>query len=212
MKKTLLLALAISATSFAASAGEINYNSVEFGYAQTQLDTGTTMNDKSLQDMRPKGYYLKGSVELGESPFYLFGGYGQGNDTTTAHVANERVRINAKQRSYDVGLGVHYGLNEKTDLLVETSYISDRISVDRKGVHERVSGEAVRFAVGVDGMMTDKLEGWAKVNYTQGELTSGEFGAELGAQYSFTKTWGIVGQYNYGRDASGYQVGVRASF
>lgn len=212
MKKTLLLALAISATSFAASAGEISYNSVEFGYAQTQLDTDTTRNDKSLQDMRPKGYYLKGSVELGESPFYLFGGYGQGNDTATAHVATDRVSINAKQRSYEAGVGVHYGLNEKTDLLLETSYVSDRVSIDRKGIHKRINGEAVRFAVGVDGMMTDKLEGWAKANYTQGELTSAQFGAELGAQYYFTKTWGIVGQYNYSRDSSGYQVGVRANF
>jgi|GEM_PF-3303797 len=212
MKKTLLLALAISAAPFAASASELSYNSVEFGYAQNKLDTHTVDDDKSVQDMRPKGYYLKGSVELGKSPFYLFGGFGQGNDTTTAHVGTERVRVNAKQRSYEAGLGMHYGLNDRTDLLVETSYISDRVSIDRKGKHQRINDEAVRFAVGVEGMMSDAFEGWAKVNYTQGERSSAEFGAELGAQYSFNKTWGLVGQYNFTRDTSGYQVGVRASF
>jgi hypothetical protein len=212
MKNTLLLALAISAAPFAASAGELSYNSVEFGYAQNELDIHADKGDKSLQDMRPKGYYLKGSVELGASPFYLFGGYGQGNDTVTAHAGKERVRINAKQHAYEGGVGVHYGLNDKTDLLVETSYLSDRVTIDRKGVRKDVNDEAVRVAVGVEGLMTDSFEGWAKVNYTQGEMSSAEFGAELGAQYSFNKTWGLVGQYNYTRDTSGYQVGVRASF
>lgn len=214
MKKPLLLALALSAASFAASAGELSYTNIEFGYAQHKLDTNSYdgVADVSLQDTRPKGYYVRGSVELGESPFYAFGSYTAGKDSTTAHADNQRYRLDAKDKQFQVGLGFHYAIGSNTNLIAEGSYLKSSLKYNHLKVQKSRDGNGMRMGFGVDSMLTDNLEGWAKVNYTFGQRLKGRAGAELGMQYRFTDTWGIVGEANLTKGNTGYMVGVRASF
>jgi hypothetical protein len=214
MKKTLLLALAISAAPFAATATELSYSNIEFGYTQYKIHTNDYdgFTDTSMQDTRPKGYYLRGSIELGQSPFYLFGGYNSGRDKVTMHSDGSRRRLNSSAREIEAGFGYHHALSSSVNLLTEASYGSARLEYNHTGKLKVGRNNGFRLAVGVDSMLTDHLQGWAKVNYTHGHKTGGRAGAELGLQYHFNDTWGIVGQADLVRSNSGYMLGVRASF
>ncbi|HVK50116.1 MAG TPA: outer membrane beta-barrel protein [Pseudoxanthomonas sp.] len=214
MKKTLLLALAISAAPFAATATELSYSNIEFGYTQNKIHTNDYdgITDTSMQDTRPKGYYLRGSIELGQSPFYLFGGFNSGRDTVTAHSDGSRARLNSTAREIEAGFGYHHALSSSVNLLTEASYGTARLEYNRAGTHVSGRSNGFRLAVGVDSMLTDHLQGWAKVNYTHGHKTGGKAGAELGLQYRFNDTWGIVGKADLVKNNSGYMFGVRASF
>lgn len=228
MKKAILVALALSATSLTAAAGEsqLSYNNVEFGYTQNKINThvnGTIDGTRvSMSETRPKGYYLNGSVELGSSPFYVFGGYTRGTDTLTTHINNQRLRPHVTDSQFNVGLGYYYAINPRMNLVAETSYLYNRVSARLEGASASDRADDLRFAFGVDAMMTDKLEGWAKINYTKGDSTQyeelakdrshGNLGTNLGMQFKFNQTWGIVGQANFGKGTSGYNIGVRASF
>lgn len=232
MKKISLLALALTAASFGASAYDLGYNHVEVGYQQGSQHTkgsfATPYGGVSVSNLRPKGYYVDGSVELGESPFYVFGNYARGTDTFTAHAVDERLRFRSAQQRYELGLGYHYAINPRLNLLAESSYINFQDKLTWEHLTERSHGNDLRFAFGVDSMLTESLEGWAKLNYTKGDsmlkevrdvngnytghTSDGKIGTSLGMQYKFNSVWGVTGQADFASGANGYKVGVRASF
>jgi hypothetical protein len=214
MKKQLVLALALAVAPIAASAGELSYSYIEAGYAQLNqelpdVDLGGGMVAE-IDDIEASGFQVSGSVEVGPS-FYLFGGYKAGNDDVTVNVpgfGSGSADIDLTQ--FNAGVGYHYSLSERSDLITELSYIGTEADAD----DEDASADAddARIAVGVRGLMTDSFEGWIKGNYTDGDAYDGEFSATVGAQYKFNQTWGIVGEAEFGDSASQFMVGVRASF
>jgi Ax21 family sulfation-dependent quorum factor len=212
MKKFAVLAIALAAAPFAASAGGVSYNYIEGGYAQLNqelpdVDLGGGMV-AHIDDIEAGGFYVSGSVALGES-FHLFGGYRAGNDDVTVTVpgfgsGSSDIDLN----QFNAGVGYHYGLSDRADLVTELSYV--RTDVDAEG--ESMSADDARIAVGVRGLLADSFEGWVKGNYTDGDAYDGEFSATVGGQFKFNPTWGITGEAEFGDSTSQYTIGVRASF
>lgn len=252
MKKISLLALALSAAACTASAGELGYTSVELGYQQARQNTSNTIplgNGATfgINDVRPKGYYLNGSIELGSSPFYAFGSYARGTDTFSGHINGQfttdagpvtidsgRLRPRSAQQRYEVGLGYYYAINPRLNLISEMSYINYQDKIQLAGIPplnlppitDKSHGNDLRVAFGVDSMLTNNLQGWAKLNYTKGDSmleetvkngvystsSDGKLGTSLGMQYKFNSMWGITGQLDFASGANSYKMGVKASF
>lgn len=214
MKKQLALALALAIVPFAASSAELSYSFIEAGYAQLNqelpdVDLGGGLVAQ-IDDIEASGFQISGSVAIGPS-FYLFGGYKAGNDDVNVTVpgfGSGSADIDLTQ--FNAGVGYHYGLSDRADLITELSYIAT--DADADGEDAGTDADDARVSVGVRGLMTDNFEGWLKANYTDGDAYDGEFSATVGAQFKFNQTWGIVGEAEFGDTSSQYMVGVRASF
>lgn len=141
------------------------------------------------------GAYVRGSVNFGDSGFYGLGSYSY-LETDVGNIS---------LRPAELGVGYHYGLSQGVDLIGEAAYV--RVDTDFGDI------DGYRGSVGVRGNLASKVEGLAKVNYTDGDDFDGDFSGTLGAQYKFNNTWGLTGEVEFGRDSTtAYLVGVRASF
>lgn len=201
MKKQLVLAIALAAASFAATAGELSYSNIEAGYARMEAD----VDDAS--DAVLTGYFVHGSVALNDS-FYLLGGYESGTDNDFLGFGGVDVDLSQIQ----AGVGYHHALSDRADLLTEISYLRQEVEASAFGFSESESADGYRASLGVRGLLAGNFEGLAKANYTDGSDIDGEVSATLGAQLKFNPTWGLVGEVEIGEDAKKYLVGVRASF
>ncbi|KFL36235.1 diffusible signal factor-reguated Ax21 faimly protein [Arenimonas donghaensis] len=141
------------------------------------------------------GFGVRGSFEFGQSGFYGFGGY------NVVEIDNTNIDVD----SFDIGLGYAHGLSKNVDLLSEISYLN--ADVDGFG-----DLDGYRASVGVRGSFSPNFEGTLKANYVDGDNFDGDFTATIGAQYKFTKTWGMVGEVEVGDGGETYLVGLRASF
>jgi len=199
MKKHLVLALALAATPFAASAGELSYNYIEGGYARANVDVD------GVGDLDFDGFQLRGSAELGES-FHLFGGY--------ALTRNDEAGVDVDFSEAQVGFGYHMDIAEHTDFLAEIAYLRQEIDADDFGSADATGG---RVSLGLRGNFNDNFEGYVKASYNDGGDFDGSFSGLVGAQVKFNQTWGIVGEIEAGElgegvDATKYMIGLRASF
>lgn len=184
MKKTLLALTLLAALPFAASAADSNlsYTYVDGGYANIDGDAD--------------GAFLRGSYNFGQSGFYGFGEYAQ------VEIDNTNFDVGLSE----VGLGYHYGVTAKTDLLGEVSY--NNIDVDGLG---DVDGHRASF--GVRSALHPRFNALAKVNYRDYENIDGDYSLTVGGEYKFNQRWSMVGEVEAGQDdAEQYRVGVRASF
>lgn len=194
MKKHLVLALALAAAPFAASANELSYNYVEGGYAKVNVDeTGA--------DFDMDGGQIRGSVELGES-FYLYGGYGR--------VSDEFSGVDVDLDETQIGVGYRMSVSEKADFIAELGYL--RQTIDVEGFGEAFDADGGRVSAGFRGAFNEHFEGYVKASYTDGGDFDGDFSGTVGALVKFNPTWGIVGEVEAGDDITKYMVGVRASF
>lgn len=213
MKKQIALALALATASFAASAGDLSYNSVELGYQRTDID------DLGEGD----GFALNGSVALSES-LHLFGGYARQSEETSGDV-----RLDVDLNTYRVGLGYNLALSERLDLVARGAY--ERVHGDVRATNGVESfsadGKADGYSaeVGVRGLLADNFEGWAFAGYADVssinalgetiETDEGEddqFYGRVGAQWKFSPTWGLVGETRLSDEYNQYFVGLRASY
>ncbi|HLS83073.1 MAG TPA: diffusible signal factor-reguated Ax21 family protein [Arenimonas sp.] len=141
------------------------------------------------------GFGLRGSFEFGDSGFYGFGAY----NWIETDVGS--VDIDASE----LGFGYAHGLGENLDLIGEAAW--QNVDVDGFG-----DADGYRASVGLRGSISPKFEGLIKANYIDGDDVDGDFTGTIGAQYKFTRTWGITGEIEFGDDAETYLIGVRASF
>jgi len=207
MKKHLALALALAIAPFAASADELSYTYVEGGYAQLNQD-GEQGAGLDIDDIEAAGFFVGGSAALGET-FHVFGGYRSGNDdvrVTALGVGSAEFDTDLSQ--FNIGLGYHHSISNRTDLVTEVSYIKTDVEIE--GASE--DGDDGRVSVGVRHMLADSFEGWIKGHYSDGDFYDGSFSASIGGQFKFNQTWGVVGDVEVGDDQSIFMIGARASF
>jgi len=211
MKKHLVLALALAAAPFAASAGPLSYSYVEGGYLRTEIDDLDGYGD---------GFAINGSVEINDM-FHVFGGYAMqdaGDDGLAVDL--DQLRL---------GLGYRYAVSDRTDLVARGAYerAESDIRVDDGffGGDYNADSNGYSVEVGLRSALTDSLEvsvlgGYADV--TSGRINGNsvdvdaddndQFYGRLGAQLKFNPTWGIVGEGTFAKDVTQLFVGVRASF
>ncbi|AXK73335.1 autotransporter outer membrane beta-barrel domain-containing protein [Lysobacter sp. TY2-98] len=196
MKKMLVLAIALAAAPFAASAAEgVSHTYVEGGWTRLSINTSSNVGSDTDFD----GGYIRGSVGFAQS-YYVFGGYARGtnNDYGTDIDANES----------NVGVGWLMPMSERAELNAEIGYARKEIKVSGAGF----STDGARASVGVRGAFNPHFEGWLKANYEDGGDFGGDFSGTLGFQAKINRTWGIVGELDAGDGYHRYNVGVRASF
>jgi len=211
MKKQLALAAALAVAPFAAFAGGHSYTYLEAGYAQLDQELPAPAGFE-IDDIEAGGAYIAGSAEIAPS-IHIFGAYRQGDDDVGVSVpfGGEIGQANLDMSQGVLGVGWHYGLSDRTDLVSELSWLRTEIDVndDDEGAQE---GDDVRVAVGVRHLIADNVELWIKGNYTDGDVYDGTFSASAGLQYKLTRTWGLVAEAEGGGDTAMFGVGVRASF
>ena len=211
MKKHLALALALAIAPFAASADEISYTYLEGGYAQLNQD-GAEADGFEVDDIEAAGFFVGGSAALGDT-FHVFGGYRSGNDDVGVSAFGVHLGdVDTDLSQFNIGLGYHHGISERTDLVTEVSYISTEIDAEDQGEASSDDGDDFRVSVGVRHMLADSFEGWIKGHYTDGDFYDGAFSASVGGQFKFNQTWGVVGEIEAGDDTSVFLIGARASF
>lgn len=199
MKKQIALAIALAVAPFAASAGELNYSYVEGGFARTNIDVD------GVGDADFDGAQLRGSAGINDS-FYVFAGYGSTN--------NDDAGVDVDFNEGQIGLGYHFGLSDRVDLIAELGAIRQEIDSNAFGGAKADGGRA---SVGIRGELADNFEGWVKASYTDGGDFDGGFSGLVGAQLKFNATWGLVGEIEAGEasddvDVTKYLIGLRASF
>ena len=220
MKHQIALALALAAAPFAAFA-QHSYNYVEGGYTQINLDEvakyGSPMSGWTrFNDLDADGFFIGGSAELVGS-LYAFGAYRDGSGDLDYRwsppvnvVPGMTASLDADITQYNLGLGYHWSLNERTDLLAELSYYSTEVEVDNS--YAGLDGDDVRASVGVRHWMADSVEVWGKASFTDGDAYDQVVSGTLGLQWKLTEHWGLVGEIEGGGGYSQFAVGARASF
>jgi len=209
MKKQIVLALALAAASFGATAGDLGYSYVQGGYARTHID-GLGNGD---------GFGLDGSVAVSKN-VHIFGGY-------TMQSASED-GIDVDLNSTRLGVGFNTAINERADFVARAAYERADVDVDVPdfgsidGNADGYSLEAgFRGQLSVDG----DIEGWVLGGYAK--LDSAEvddisldteggdddqFYGRAGMLFKFNPTWGVVAEGRFAQDTNEVLVGVRASF
>ncbi|WP_133501654.1 outer membrane beta-barrel protein [Cognatilysobacter terrigena] len=209
--KTTLLALALAAAPFAASAAPLSYTYIEGGYNRLHVD-----NDP-YEDTTADGAYLRGSYDFGSSGVNVFGSVSKVSDTE--NFTGGRADIDL--RDDQIGVGYHQPMGPRADFIAEAAWVHEVADLKETlaGVTYRDSASAHggRASVGVRGQFNDIVEGLLKANYYDGGDFEGTWSGTVGAEFHINPTWGITAEIEHGDlidDAATtrYQVGVRASF
>lgn len=186
MKKS-LLALALVAAPFAASAADVDYTYLQGGYIASNWSSGLSAD---------------GSLALNED-FQLIGNYNHQNidDNYGGGTLN----------NWGVGAGFRHALgSSRWDLGAQASYQKyDANSVTGSGIDVKVG---VRGNV-VDGLDLSAYVG----DGVGPDVNRGDFGhdtyLQVGAQYNFTRNWAVSATYtDRGHNYNPFFAGVRYNF
>lgn len=210
MKHSLALALTLAVASTNALAAEgAGYTYLEIGYARQDLDLALADAQYSASDLRLAGGFARGSLALNDG-LHVFGGYRRGSDDLDVLSGSTTIgSVGIDLAQYELGLGYHRALSERLDWTGELSYL--RTNVDGEDEDLADAGDA-RASLGLRGDLNDRLEGWARLNYTDGDLYDGEVSGTLGAQIKFNPMWGLAGEADLGSHNRQYSIGLRANF
>lgn len=205
--KKLILAAALAATSFAASAGELSYTFVEGGYAKIHAD------EELLGNPEADGGFIRGSWDIA-SGVNVFGGVSRVSEDFALAPG---VDLDLDVTQFELGLGYHQAMTDRVDFVAELAWLRVDVDAEFAGSSTDNHSNGGRGAVGVRGQFNDVLEGTLKANYYDGGDFEGGFTAVVGAQYKFSPTWGITAEIEHGElvlsdEDTKYLVGVRASF
>jgi Ax21 family sulfation-dependent quorum factor len=209
MKKQIVLALALAAASFGATAGELSYSYVQGGYARTHIDNLGNGD----------GFGVDGSVAVSGN-IHIFGGY-------TMQSASED-GIDVDLNSTRLGVGFNTPINERADFIARAAYERADVDVDVPGFGS-FDGNADGYSLeaGFRGQLSvdGDIEGWVLGGYSKldnAEVedieldTAGsdddEFYGRAGMLFKFNPTWGVVAEGRFAQDANQVLVGIRASF
>lgn len=210
MKNRLALALSLAVASTTAFAAEgAGYTYLEAGYARQDLDLAAADAGYGIADPKLAGGFARGSAALSDN-IHVFGGYRQGSDDLDVDFDGQRIgEVDIDLVQYELGLGYHRAVSERVDWTGELSYLRTNVDAQDEDVSD---GGDVRASLGLRGDLARNLEGWAKLNYTDGDFYDGEVSATLGAQLKFNSMWGLVGEADLGSHNRQYSVGVRVNF
>lgn len=204
MKKT-LIAFALAAASFGASASESN----NLNYSYVQLDA-------VYQDFGggeyPWGLNLHGSYAFTDNVFAT-ASIGRTKDNDVYGDAWENTN-----KSWSLGVGLNQAIGANADWVsqlayVRTSHEDEWNDADGEGWTSRLRLRGYNVSTGVLGHVTDKLTANAYLGYEDyNHHYDGNFYADFGMGYAFNPTWSLQGGLKLNETAETYSVGVRASF
>jgi opacity protein-like surface antigen len=218
MKKTILTAALLAATSFSAQASDLSYSFVEADFVQSNFD------DEDIGDININptfvGWGLKGSFEISDK-FYVFGAYATGKDDILAvDEIDYSADLEASIDRWNIGLGFHAPIMSNTDFIAELGYVQYDYEFDfdvndlgdEYSESFKTDAGGARFTTGLRSALGENFEAYGTVSFTDSQDIEADFSGNIGAQFKFNPTWGITGDIEFAKDAAIYTVGVRASF
>lgn len=180
-----LLALGLGGTAVAAE--PLSYNNIEGAYVSTEV--GSVDAD---------GISVSGSLEFNENTF----GFASIND----------IELENSPFSYSVfnlGLGYHFPLNEKLDLVSAVSYERYRLKESGFG---SVTDSGIGLGVGLRARLTSVLEGTASVKYVDLGHGTDDFTWSAGGRYYFTPNFAAGIDVSDNDDGSTWTIALRYDF
>lgn len=200
MKKT-LIALALAAASFGASASESN----NLGYTYVQLDAVYADADGSVY---PWGARLGGSYAFTDNVFAT-ASIGRVKDNDVDGDSHSEYT----NKSWSLGVGFNTAIGASADWVSQLAYVRSRQSEEWYGDEWRTHTSGYNLSTGVLGHVTDKLTANAYLGYEDyNHHYDGNFYADFGMGYAFNPTWSLQGGLKLNENVETYSVGVRASF
>lgn len=187
MKRSILLVI-ISAFSATVYADDFNYNYIQIGYGEAEIDnTGGIDGD---------GPGIFGSVSISDS-FHLFGEYstadfGQGVDLG----------------QLEAGLGYNMSLSEKVDLIGRLSYVNMEVDTPAGSADE--NGYAI--GAGLRGMVTERFEVNGGLDFVDLDDSDSETRVKAGALFNVTDSISVGAQGTWWDDITVYQLNARFDF
>lgn len=180
-----LLALGLGGTAVAAE--PLSYNNIEGAYVSTEA--GGLDGD---------GIAVSGSLEFNANTF----GFASIND-----IDYDNTPLSSSL--FNLGVGYHFPLNEKLDLVSAVSY--ERLRVKQSGVGS-ASDSGIGLGVGLRARLTSVLEGTANVKYV--DLGNGvdDFTWSAGGRYYFTPNFAAGIDISDNDDGSTWSIAVRYDF
>ena len=208
MRNTLILAAMLAAAPFAAHAEGLSYTYVEAGYSRL---------DPKSDDL--DGAYVRGSFAIAPQVF-VFAGYTRVTDTQSYSIFGDGSNdLNEKYVSSDaeIGIGYHMELTEKLDFVADAAFQRSDAEVKSNFLGDRQTTKAHanigQVTAGVRGKPSARTEAWIKGGYFDSNaLDEGKFLGVLGGQVNFTRTWGLVAEFQFFEHSNQGWLGVRASF
>jgi len=140
------------------------------------------------------GGYLKGSYDF-NSGLYAFG--------SASRVSSGGFDLD----TYDAGVGYHYPVNARVDVLGEAAWVRERVK-------DFGHADGYRLGAGVKAGLGRSVEGTVKANYYDGSDLVAQWSGAVGARYAFNPNWSVNGEAEYfdKSEFTTYRVGVRYSF
>ena len=215
MRKTLILAALLAAAPLAAQANDtLSYTFVEGGLTRAEIDGGD-----GFETLKANGGYLRGSYALTDAT-HVFGSYSRVSESESAY----GIKAEADLDQYELGLGWHMPMADRVDFTADIAYVRLDQKLKLSGIpadsgYDHLNGSydfdavnAGRVTLGLRGTPSARTEAWVKAGAMDGSDMDSEFVGNLGGQFKFNPTWGLVGDINWIGDVTQYSVGVRASF
>lgn len=161
---TVALSSFFSITAVQLEASEFKYNYVELGVADAIDDADPTFN-------------IAGSFDVA-SNVNLFASYA----STTLESSGD---VDLDFDRYDVGIGYHTSVNEKTDMTANVKYIGTEIELTN-GFSTASLGDGSGYGVGIGvrHKVSDSLEAYGSVDYVDVEEAT-ETSVTAGGRYYF---------------------------
>lgn len=182
-KKALWAACLLAALPIAARAGDMSYSYVELGYVFINPENGDSNT----------GAGVHGSIAFGENLF----GFAEFSTFSRGSASDLNV--------YAVGLGGHYGITDRMDLVARVGAARAETST----LHDT-------GFVASGGMRAEVAEGFeleAHVNYSDfGDTDNGEAEIALGGRYFFTDRFAVGAEFAAADDGKSVFAGVRFAF
>ncbi|ALN88571.1 hypothetical protein LC55x_5325 [Lysobacter capsici] len=113
-----------------------------------------------------------------------------------------------------IGLGYRQEINDRLDWTAELGYLNTRFEYENRALlfTEKKDGNDARLAIGLRGDVSERLEAWGKLRYTDGDTYDGEVSGAVGALLKFNDMWGLTAEAGAGAGNRQYTIGVRAAF
>jgi hypothetical protein len=196
MKKVLTTGLLSAAIAFSASAmaSDLSYDYVDIGYVNTDAGYG----------IEGDGVKLNGSISINDN-VYLVAGW-------SSVEADLSMGGKIKADTYELGLGYHYGLAARTDLVLGASWLrgEGKTTGFRFG-NVDVSDNGYILRAGLRHLLTNTFEVNAVVEHTD-IMETGDTGLNLGALYHMAPNVAVGAFYTVGADEDVWGVGLRIKF
>lgn len=194
--RTATTSLLLATVPVLAHADDMSYRYIQLNYIETDCDC-------SVPDA--EGFATRGSIGFAKN-YFVFTELAR----QTITVSGPNVDID----QYAVGLGGHYGLSDKLDLVGRAGWTRVKVSGD-----DEIGSDTLNFeddgylvAIGLRGQVGEHVQLEGSVIHQDFGGGNDDTGVEVLARYHFNKHFALAAEYQISDDVSSFLAGVRLSF